>query len=149
MTQTAAFIPSYPAARAFVEMRGSSYPVLHLSHSRPVRWTTLMLPIAEELGVPLVPLARWVDALGQIVDSEKNSDSSRSDARRNPALTLLSLFRSWASATGSGAGPVSALNISTEKAQDASETLRRLPGLSAEAAKAWVAAWRKSNFLEG
>ena len=148
VAQTAAFIPSYPAARAFIEMRHSSSPVLHLSHSRPVDWTTLMQPIAEELGVPLVPLARWVDALTQIADSENNSGPSRSDVRRNPALALLGLFRSWANATGSQAGPVSALNISTEKAQSASETLRHLPVLSAEAAKAWVAAWRKSGFLE-
>ncbi|KAM5540045.1 hypothetical protein V8D89_006185 [Ganoderma adspersum] len=138
------FIPSHPSARAFVEMRNSPSLVLHLSHPRPVPWRSLMVPIAEELGVPLVPFSDWLTSLEK-GDSDTPDVRRLESTRNNPALGLLSLFRSWAST--SNPGPVSAMRLSTKKAEGASETLAGLPALDAGVAREWVAGWRRAGFL--
>ncbi|KAI1788607.1 acetyl-CoA synthetase-like protein [Ganoderma leucocontextum] len=138
------FIPSYPSARAFVEMRNSPSLILHLSHPRPVPWHTLMVPIAEELRVPLVPFPDWLASLEKC-DNETLDVRHIEWTRNNPALRLLGLFRSWTST--SDPGPVSAIRLSTEKAEAASETLAGLPALDAEVARRWVAGWRRAGFL--
>ncbi|PIL34315.1 hypothetical protein GSI_03090 [Ganoderma sinense ZZ0214-1] len=139
-----AFLPSYPSARAFVEMRNSRSLVLHLSHPRPVPWHTLIVPIAKELGVPLVPFSHWLTTLEKC-DNDTLDVRSLDPTQNNPALRLLGLFRSWAST--SNPGPVSAMRMSTEKAEAASETLSSLPALDAEVARGWVAGWRRVGFL--
>ncbi len=139
-----AFIPSYPSARAFVEMRNSPSPILHLSHPRPVPWRALMAPIAEELRVPLVPFSGWLTSLEKC-DGGTLDVRHLESTRNNPALRLLGLFRTWAST--SNPGPVSTMRLSTEKAVDASETLAVLPALDAQMAKGWIAGWRRAGFL--
>ena len=57
-------MPGYPAARAFAEMRAAAPgSILHLVHPRATPWRTLLAPIANALGVPLVPYAQWLAAL--------------------------------------------------------------------------------------
>ncbi|TBU28871.1 acetyl-CoA synthetase-like protein [Dichomitus squalens] len=138
------FIPSYPAAQALLEMRSSPSPVLHLVHPHPVAWRTLLEPIADELGVPLVPFQDWLAALEEC-DSDPLDEGHTDAVGTNPALRLLGLFRSWTS--GSKSGPVSGLRVLTDKAEAASETLRDLPHLEEEVARSWIAAWRRSGFL--
>lgn len=138
------FVPSYPSARAFVEMRNSPSLILHLSHPRPVPWCTLTVPIAEALGAPLVPFSDWLTLLEKC-DSDAPDIRCLESTRNNPALRLLNLFRSWAST--SNPGPVSSMRLSTKKAEGASETLASLPSLDAEAAREWVAGWRRAGFL--
>ncbi|KAH9939775.1 acetyl-CoA synthetase-like protein [Epithele typhae] len=135
-----AFIPSNPTARAFAEARNSPAPVLHLSHPRPVPWNVLMAQVAQDLDLPLVPLADWVTVLG---DEEPVRDAEEA-SRTLPALALLPVFRQWAHERG---GPVSALPISTRLAEASAPTLAALPQLTADDARAWVREWRRSGFL--
>lgn len=137
-----AFIPSYPAARAFVEMRRSSARTLHLVHPRPVPWKAIIAPIAEELGVPLVPHTEWLAALEQCAVEGDSADQVDVDAmRENPALRLLDFFRAQGGGVGSGA------HLSTAEAEQISEELARMPELTPGDARRWVAAWRASGFL--
>ncbi|TFK81602.1 acetyl-CoA synthetase-like protein [Polyporus arcularius HHB13444] len=121
------FIPSYPAARALVQMRNSTSPILHLVHPRPVSWHTLIAPIAEELRVPLVSYSTWFAALER---SAAASEGSAADAERSPEKE-----------------PLGAVRLSTENAERASDELARLPPLREDISMSWVKAWRKSGFL--
>ncbi|KAI0808043.1 acetyl-CoA synthetase-like protein [Fomes fomentarius] len=132
-----AFIPSYPAARAFVEMRNSQAgAILHLVHPRRTPWHTLIAAIAEELGVPGVPYTEWMNALERCaVDSAQDEVKAMQE---NPALRLMEFFKR---------GPISLLPISSENAQKASTTLASLPELGPQIVREWLTAWRSSGFL--
>ena len=128
------FIPSYPAAHAFTEMRKSSPgSILHLVHPRPVPWRKVITPIAEELEVPIVPFAKWHTALEQFA-----SGKGAGELQHNHAVLLLEFFTRK---------PVSLLEIDTEKARAQSRTLRSVDELGYETARKWVAGWRASGFL--
>ena len=137
--QIPSFIPSYPASRAFTEMRDATSPVLHLVHPHPVSWRTLIAPIAKDLGVPLVSYPEWFKALEGCV--EEGTMEEVDAMRGNPALRLLDFFRAPAS------GDRPAVLPSTEKAEKVSGTLRNLPPLGEGDSKRWMAAWRASGFL--
>ncbi|KAM5543844.1 hypothetical protein V8D89_002461, partial [Ganoderma adspersum] len=149
------FIPSYSAARAFVEMRNAPGPLshLHLVHPRPVPFRTLVAPIAAALAVPLVPYAAWLRALEASLASRTDSDAEQEvDAMRaNPALRLLDFFRTQtAEAEGrvpEGKEPMGVVRLATDVGERTSAELARLPPLDAETSMAWVAAWRRSGFL--
>ena len=120
-------------------MRSSPEPILHLVHPRPIAWRMLIVPIAKELGVPLVPYSNWLAVL------EKTAEQGPDAAQDNPALRLLDFFR--ASARGDGKPPLGLWRLATDKALGASETLANMPALGEEDARRWVAAWRQSGFL--
>ncbi|RPD56588.1 acetyl-CoA synthetase-like protein [Lentinus tigrinus ALCF2SS1-7] len=142
---TASFIPSYPAARALVEMRNSTSPILHLVHPRPVSWHALITPIAEELRVPLVPYSTWLSALERSAADGFAANAEVDAMRQNPALRLLEFFRGQTvSAEKEAMGDV---RLSTENAERASPELARLPRLGGDVSVSWVKAWRKSGFL--
>ena len=137
--QEASFFLSYPAARAFVEMRSSPKSILHLVHPHPVSWHDLVAPVAQELGVPLVPYTTWLAAL------EGSAEGKEDAARENPALRLLDFFRSFAQRNEK---PLLGLwQLETKQAVEASETLARMPQLEEVDVRRWVAAWRTSGFL--
>ncbi|TBU32715.1 acetyl-CoA synthetase-like protein [Dichomitus squalens] len=135
----ASFFLSYPAARAFVEMRSSPEPILHLVHPRPIPWRSLITPIAQELQATLVPYVEWLAALEAA--AERNAEA----AREHPALRLLDFFRSSASANTKT--PLGLYQLDTKKAVGASETLASMPELGEADIKRWIAAWRASGFL--
>ncbi|EJF55750.1 acetyl-CoA synthetase-like protein [Dichomitus squalens LYAD-421 SS1] len=134
-----AFLLSYPAARAFLEMRSSPEPILHLVHPRPVSLKSLLAPIAKELKATFVSYADWLDALEAI--AERNPEA----AQQNPAVRLLSYFR--ATAPTNSRTSLGLYQLSTVKAVAASETLANMPELGEADAIRWVAAWRASGFL--
>ncbi|KAM5543840.1 hypothetical protein V8D89_002457 [Ganoderma adspersum] len=133
-----AFILSYPAARAFVEMRKSSARTLHLVHPRPVAWKAIIAPISEELDVPLVPYSQWLAALEKC--AAEGSRDEVDTMRTNPALRLLDFFRVQSGSNGGA-------RLSSAKAQQTSEELAQMPELTRDDTKRWVAAWRASGFL--
>lgn len=120
-------------------MRSSPKSILHLVHPRPISWHDLVVPIAQELGVPLVPYTTWLAAL------ERSAEGSEDAARENPALRLLDFFRSFAQ--GNEKPPLGLWQLATKQAVDASETLLRMPQLEESDVRRWVAAWRTSGFL--
>ena len=142
-----AWVPAYEAARAFGEMRRSSEPIVHLVHPRPVSWSTLLAPLAQELDIPLVPYAEWLSALEGSV--ERGSAEEVEAMRLNPALRLLSFYKAHGETT-EGAPDREAMGlvfIATDKAVRVSESLARLPQLDEERARTWLEAWRKADFL--
>ena len=151
--QVVSFIPSYPAARAFVEMRNAPGPLsyLHLVHPRPVPFRTLIAPIAAALSVPLVPYATWLRALEASLADD--SDSEVDAMRANPALRLLDFFRAQTAEIEGrmpeGKEPMGVVQLATNVGERTSAELARIPPLDAETSMAWVAAWRKSGFLPG
>ncbi|KAI0746343.1 acetyl-CoA synthetase-like protein [Daedaleopsis nitida] len=147
MNGTASFIPSYPAARAFIEMRRASATVLHLVHPHAATWHELIAPIAQDLRVPLVPYAEWLEALERSASEEGSADEMEA-MRANPALRLLDFFRAQSSVNGKEAMGPGGVQLSTEKAVRASETLANLPKLGPEDSRRWLAAWRASGFMQ-
>ena len=82
--QNVTWFPGYEAANAFVEMRHSQEPFLHLVHPRPAPWHNVVAPIAAELGVPLVPYQEWFAALQASISSGGADEVELMKA--NPAL---------------------------------------------------------------
>lgn len=141
------WVPAYEGARAFVEMRHSLDPILHLVHPRPVPWHTVVAPIAQGLDVPLVPYAEWVSKLESSV--ERGSAEEVKAIQLNPGLRLLSAYKAHGELTEGmvGGEAMGFVIMGTEKAERVSKSLTRLPQLDAERAMMWLAAWRKSGFL--
>ncbi|KAH9847100.1 acetyl-CoA synthetase-like protein [Lenzites betulinus] len=137
------WIPSYEGAKAFTELRHSPEPFVHLVHPRPVPWRNIMAPIAEELGVPLVPYAEWLAALQK--DVEEGGTDEVELMQANPALRLLSFYKSLKSSPERE--PLGMVYLSTAKSVGVSPTLASLPKLDEERAKGWLAAWRQCGFL--
>ncbi|TBU41001.1 acetyl-CoA synthetase-like protein [Dichomitus squalens] len=142
---TISFIPGYPAAGAFGEMRNSSEPIIHLIHPSPVPWHDLIAPIAEELGVSLTSYSAWLSALESTAGTD-GLPSAVEAVRENPALQLLDFFRSRNS-TRDDKEPLGLPFLSVENGLAASKTLASMQPLSDGDATAWVAAWRASGFL--
>ncbi|KAI8995249.1 acetyl-CoA synthetase-like protein [Trametes punicea] len=140
------WIPGYEAAKAFVEMRHSPDPFVHLVHPRPVPWHDIIAPIAEELGVPLVSYEKWASALQSSIS--KGDPAEVELMKANPALRLLDFFKGAnASASATDREPMGMAYLATEKSTKVSETLANLPQLNAERVKMWLAAWKASGFL--
>ncbi|KAI0739441.1 acetyl-CoA synthetase-like protein [Daedaleopsis nitida] len=149
---TVAWFPAYEAAKAFAEMRHSEEPFLHLVHPNPTTWHTLVAPIAQALGVPLVSYGEWLAALEKSVSAASGSSEEVETMKRNPALRILPFFKAqgglMASRLGGEREPMGFVHLSTEKAAMVSEAFTKMPELDGERAMAWVAAWKKSGFLK-
>ncbi|CDO77398.1 hypothetical protein BN946_scf184857.g4 [Trametes cinnabarina] len=139
-----AWIPGYESAKAFTEMRYSPEPFVHLVHPKSAPWRTVIAPIAEELGVPLVSYDEWLSALQKSV-SGADSGKEIELMKANPALRLVDFFKNLKSSPERE--PLGMVYLSTEKSTRVSEALANLPPLDAERAKAWLAAWKQSGFL--
>ncbi|KAI0758562.1 male sterility protein-domain-containing protein [Trametes elegans] len=137
------WFPGYEAANAFVEMRHSQEPFLHLVHPRPTPWHNVVAPIAAELRVPLVPYQQWFAALQASISSGGADEVELMKA--NPALRLLSFYKQLRSAPDRE--PLGMVYLSTDKSTKVSQALVDLPVLDADRAKMWLAAWKRSGFL--
>ncbi|TBU23410.1 acetyl-CoA synthetase-like protein [Dichomitus squalens] len=140
------WFPAYEAAKAFAEMRRSPESVLHLVHPHPVPWHALLAPIAEELGVPLVPYTQWLEKLEGSV--EHGSAEEVEAMKANPALRLLPFYKAQAGTMTPDREAMGLVFISTEKAVRVSESLAKMPQLGAERARMWLAAWKRSGFIQ-
>lgn len=125
-------------------MRKSTASTLHLVHPRPVSLQSFIVPIAEELNVPLVPLHEWFETL-EATAHAGSMDEVEDAMRTNPALRLLDFFRARVGRKGTSfTGAV----LSTEESERASSVLHALPALDGRGESTrWVAAWRASGFL--
>lgn len=147
-------MPSYELAGALTEMRNSPEPILHLVHPHSVPWSTIIRAFAHELHLPLVPYPEWLSTLqakSQLPNDKPASeqeDEGEMDLealRTNPALRLLSFFRSADMRPGLEAIGLARLEV--RKALEASSTLEGIAQVGEENVRMWVAAWRASGFL--
>jgi hypothetical protein len=137
-------MPSYEAAAALIEMRDAPYDILHLVHPRPVSWTSLISPIAQAIGVPLVSFPEWLAALNQSMDD--TSISGVEHMRRNPALRLIDFFRH--ADLDEDREPLGVARLDTKLAVKVSNTLNfSMNVLGDKDADRWVEAWRRSGFI--
>ena len=88
---------AYDAAGTIVDMLDAQSDVLHLVHSKPSSWSSIIEAFSKELQLPAVPFAEWLDSLE---DAYAAMQSNSSDAgaversfRENPALRLMDFFR--------------------------------------------------------
>ncbi|KAI0062574.1 acetyl-CoA synthetase-like protein [Artomyces pyxidatus] len=138
------WIPAPDAAAVMLELSDSDERTLHLVHSRPVSFTSLVEPIARDLGVPLVPYDEWLRALESSLKDKAVSEVEL--MQRNPALRLLDFFRT--ARVGRNWEPVGVARLATDKAVRASATLaKKVPSLGEDHVRRWMAAWRASGFL--
>ncbi|KAI0631526.1 acetyl-CoA synthetase-like protein [Trametes polyzona] len=137
------WIPSYEGAKAFVELRHSLDPIVHLVHPHPVPWHNIIALIAEELGVPLVTYSEWLSKLQESV--EEGGADEVGLMKANPALRLLSFYKGLKSSPERE--PLGMVYLSTSKSTRVSPTLANLPQLESGRAKGWLAAWKSAGFL--
>ncbi|KAI9060104.1 acetyl-CoA synthetase-like protein [Trametes sanguinea] len=138
------WVPGYESAKAFIEMRHSVEPFLHLVHPKPVPWRTVIAPIAEALGVPLVAYDEWVTSLQKSING-RGTEEEVELMKANPALRLVDLFKGLK--TSPERESLGTVYLSTQKSTQVSETLANLPPLDADRARTWIAAWMRSGFL--
>ena len=148
LSQRIAWFPAYEAAKAFAEMRHSEEPFLHLVHPHPTTWHTVMEPIANTFNVPLVSYEQWLSALEASVNAGTTEEVELMKA--NPALRILPFFKAQGQQMDATdeREPMGFVHLSTEKAAKVSKSFTQMPQLDAERALRWVAAWKKSGFLQ-
>ncbi|TCD61564.1 putative NRPS-like protein biosynthetic cluster [Steccherinum ochraceum] len=141
LDQVVSWIPADKAAQALVEMRNSKYPILHLSHPRPVPWSNIISPISRALNLPVVPYAEWFAKLQK--SGEGLSAQMEAEAlKNNPALGLLPFFSSVNTQASSGEA-MGLRSMETTKAQEVAVSLSEntLPRLSEADVLKWLAYW--------
>ena len=125
-------------------MRNASYDILHLVHPQPVLWMSLITPIAQAMGVPLVTYPIWLSALNRSM--EDTSFTNVELFRRNPALKLIEFFRR--ADPSEDKEPLDLPRLSTEHAVKVSKALNStMPQLSRNDALRWLEAWQMRGFI--
>ncbi|KAJ7191142.1 male sterility protein-domain-containing protein [Mycena pura] len=86
------WVPIHQAAGAIVEImiQDSEARYLHLTHPHPVPFATLFAPLAEILGLPVVPYREWLDSLEAAAGHAVEAASSTGN---NPGVRLMDFFR--------------------------------------------------------
>ena len=126
-------------------MRCSPEPILHLVHPRPVPWNSVVSPLADALGVPLVPYKTWLSALEESMG--EGSTGQVESMKANPALRILAFFRVQGEAVAPNREAMGLAWLSTENAVKVSPSLAELMPLDEDRPKMWLAAWRRSGFI--
>ena len=140
-----------------LDRSGSLEQTFHISHPRPVSWTsifegisTAMMPVTGGKALPLVPFSDWYGKL------ESRSTDESHETERIPGLKLLSFFRKMRNAddglriTGSEVARIEAgglVILSTDKTQRVSKTVREISPLSADDANRWVKYWTSKGLF--
>lgn len=148
--QEISWVPLRTAATAIIDFRFAQSGIVHLAHPYPTTWNAVFRPIADALGVPLVPYSDWLDRLeADLADPLKTEVEA---ATANPALRLISMFRPFRD----GAHPSEAREamglpkLQTSEAVKYSPALRRdtLKSLGQSDALRWVQYWQKAGLLK-
>jgi hypothetical protein len=117
--------------------------VLHLTHPRPVKWSTVVKVVAEKLFLPLTSYAEW---LGKLQTLQKHTADG---AVKISALRLLPFFEQVQASAAAGQEAMVGVTLATEKAQRISQTLRdpNLPMIRNTEVDAWVKYWCTAGLL--
>ena len=119
-------------------MVDSGEPALHIIAPRPVPWDSLFVPMAERLGLTIVPYDEWVSRL------EKNAAEARAQGGVEGHDSAHNLIHFFKGETISGA----TVSLSTDRAVRVSKTLREARPLSKEDAVRFVEFWGKVGHLK-
>lgn len=138
------WIPVDTAASALIDFIGSPESVLHLVHPYPVPWAVLSSTASELLKVPIVPFSEWMSMFRDAATQDQSPTGGESQAQKlveNPALKIFDFFEK-------GMAEISELAIATDKAVEASRSLKEARVLGREDVERWVGYWRKIGFLK-
>ena len=138
------WIPSAQAAKAILQMRHSTEPVLHLTHAAPVTWRAVMRPISEALSVPLVPYKEWLAALEACIP--EGQVRGPLDFQRYPALRLLDFYRNVDG--HEDCEPLGVARLDIRKAIQVASALKS-ECLSAEWPRRWLSTWAAIGNIPG
>ncbi|KAG8877545.1 hypothetical protein FRB98_006665 [Tulasnella sp. 332] len=146
---TITWLPVDVAASAILESRHSKFQTLHIVHSHPVTWTSIMKSFSGVIHKPLVPFEQWVDTL------EQSARSSPAAIHSNPALALLAFFKTMGASfkeeavqdhgddfEAGGFRPLSLAKSTVE-----SHSLKNARSLCEEDVQRWFQYWRNKGFL--
>lgn len=103
--------------------------VFHVANPQTTAWEPLCTAICQQYGIHTVDLPQWT------VDLEKEAPSVPDIASR-PAVKLLDFYRGLADGSGT-----LAVQLSTERAQAASPTLRSLGPITPSMMVNWLKQW--------
>ncbi|KAI9058630.1 acetyl-CoA synthetase-like protein [Trametes sanguinea] len=132
---TLSWVPVDVAATTLLEFLHGDEPILHLASPRPAAWQDVFGPLAEELGVPLVPVSEWADKLRKSAQEAIDGTLKGHFSAHN----LVPFFEAALSRKE--------VKLSTETAVKVSPALANMKPVGREDAKKWVAFWRGVGFL--
>lgn len=145
--QDISWIPLSDAAAAIAKFRNASAHILHLVHPSPTTWRTVIQPISDTIGVPLVPYPQYLKALELLLFQ---SNTELDALRRTPALKILPFFQRWGrvqiTTSGHGVEAFGMANLSVEEACQNSQ-VKQTPLLGKDDALSWLAYWKKAGLL--
>ncbi|KAB8238949.1 putative NRPS-like enzyme [Aspergillus alliaceus] len=104
--------------------------VFHLTNPESAQWSSLIPAIQEECHVEPVEFAEWVAELESI------ENPTATDVANKPALKLLNFYR------GLAANSALSVALDTQRAKEASTTMRSLGPISAPLMSNWLQQWR-------
>ncbi|KAH8099950.1 acetyl-CoA synthetase-like protein [Cristinia sonorae] len=158
MDRLISWIPADSMASAILDMRNSPYPILHLTHPRPVSWNTIITPISRALSLPLVPYGDWFEALRASQARTELSTDEVELMQRNPALMLLDFYanaKAGKLSTSVGDEPNTSgeamglrtldVSLAVEVALSLQES--QLDELGEKDAEKWIEYWKGIGFL--
>ncbi|KAF8901178.1 acetyl-CoA synthetase-like protein [Gymnopilus junonius] len=158
----ASYLPMHAVSQTLLDIAFSANsppPALNIVHPRPVSWNYIMSSISQALvreGVisaklPFNDFQSWFFHL-----EARSADASEKDFQELPALKLLEFFRHMMQADidmqkqGVNQAETGGLtNLSTEKVQTLSSTMKNLPLLDESDAQKWVQYWKGVGFFNG
>ncbi|KAF7984474.1 hypothetical protein HWV62_14586 [Athelia sp. TMB] len=147
------WISAATTARVIAETRHSTALVTHLTHPRPVLWSSIFSAFSSALDLPVVPYAEWLRRLEECSSSivGASADAEIAAHREVPALKLMDFFIS-AGASTEGVKNVEAMGLallSLDEAKKASATMRdgKLPQVCQEDVEQWLDYWWGTGFL--
>lgn len=105
--------------------------VYHLANPNPVAWSSLIPAIQEVYPVDTASFASWVGELSRI------QDPSPAEVAEKPALKLLSFYEGLQYSTTTMSIP-----LGTDRAQEASMTMKSLDPISPSLMRNWLAQWQ-------
>lgn len=105
--------------------------VYHLTNPNTVAWSSLIPTIQEVYPVDTVSFTSWVGELSKI------QNPTPAEVAEKPALKLLGFYEGLEDSTNMMSVP-----LGTERAQEASMTMKSLGPISASLMRNWLAQWQ-------
>jgi len=135
-------------ARALIDMRNSPYPILHLTHPRPVSWSSIITLVSHQLHLPLIPYADWLERLPASAPSSQDEEAIKA----NPGVQLLPFYTHGEKASGQKEAILGLRAMDMRRAMEIApslgEGLLEKLGTGEEDVKGWIEYWR-AGFLSG
>lgn len=153
IVQSISWIPAVITAKVIIETRHSTALMTHLTHPRPVQWSSVFSVFSSALDLPMVPYSEWLYRLEQR-NSELVGSSAEAEAAAYTEIPALKLMDFFIGATrgDEGSKNVEAISLrllSLDEAKKASITMRdeNLQQVGQKDVHKWLDYWSSTDFL--